>query len=210
MKVKLTLIVVLIWGGSSFVSVCNAAQGPYLGVNGGVVSVNDIDLSGAEFRSDEGFDIGIVGGYDFGLFRMEGELSYRKNNVDEIEIDYWGNGSMNGDGDITSTSLLVNGYFDMENNTGFTPYVGLGLGIANIAFNNVSALGIDLIDDDTTKTAAQLALGFSYDVTDKVVIDFSYRYFFTDDIRVKNEFNNEVHGESYDSHNAVVGLRAFF
>jgi len=210
MKAKLILLVVLIWGGNYFVSVCNAAQGPYVGINGSVVSVDDINLSGAEFRSDAGFGIGIVGGYDFGLFRMEGELSYRKNNVDEIEIGYWGNGSMDGDGDITSTSLLVNGYFDMENNTRLTPYVGLGLGIANIAFNNVSALGIDLIDDDTTKTAAQLAVGFSYDVTDKVAIDFSYRYFFTDDIRVKNEFNHEVHGDSYDSHNAVVGLRAFF
>lgn len=210
MKAKLILIVILFLGGSCFVSVCNAAQGPYVGINGSVVSVDDINLSGGEFRPETGFGIGVVGGFDFGLFRIEGELSYRKNNVDEVEIESWGNGSMNGDGDITATSVLVNGYFDFENNTRLTPYVGLGLGLANIAFNNVSALGIDLIDDDTTKAAAQLAVGFSYDITDKVAMDFSYRYFFTDDLRLKNEFNHDVHGDSYDSHNAVVGLRAFF
>ena len=211
MKGKLiTLMFVLVLLGSLAVSTCVAAQGPYLGINSSVVAVNDIDLSGAEFRTDRGWGIGIVGGYDFGRYRLEGELTYRKNEVDDVEISSWGHRDMTGDGDITSTSFLVNGYFDFENKTMFTPYVGFGLGAASIAFNNVSASGIDLVDDDSSMLAAQLAFGCSYAINEFVALDIGYRYFFTDEIELTNKFGNDVSADSYESHNVLGGLRISF
>jgi len=211
MKIKLFILMfVLVFGGDVIVSTCGAAQMPYLGINTSVVGVPDIDLSGADFRTRAGLGIGIVGGYDFGPFRVEGELTHRKNNVDEVRIRSWGYGARDGDGDITSSSFLVNGYFDFENESQFTPYAGLGIGAARIAFNDVEAEGIDLVDDETTVAAAQMAVGFRFPVTEFVAIDISYRYFFTDEIELTNEFGNDVDADSYDSHNIVGGVRLSF
>ena len=60
----------------------------YVGVDGGVMLVEDMDLdittATAEFNNavkidhDKGFDAGGVIGYDFGAFRLEAEASYRE------------------------------------------------------------------------------------------------------------------------------------
>ena len=64
----------------------------YVGVDGGVMLVEDMDLditSGAtKFKDaatidhDKGFDAGGVIGYDFGGFRLEAESSYREVGAD--------------------------------------------------------------------------------------------------------------------------------
>jgi len=211
MKINLIILTfALVLVGSFSISASVMAQGPYLGINSSVVAVNDIDLSGAEFQSDIGLGIGIVGGYDFGRYRLEGELTYRKNEVDHVEIHSWGQGNMTGDGDITSKSFLVNGYFDFENKTRFTPYMGFGLGLANIAFNNIKAKGIDLVDDDSSALAAQLAVGCSYSINKLLSVDLGFRYFFTDELEVTNKFGHDVSADSYKSHSFMGGLRVFF
>ena len=37
--------------------------------------------------SKMGYDIGIFGGYDFGGFRVEGEVDWKHANLDDLEID---------------------------------------------------------------------------------------------------------------------------
>jgi OOP family OmpA-OmpF porin len=209
-KAKVIVFIFILWGGIFLKSTFGMEQGPYVGINSSAVFVSEIDLNGAEFRSDTGIGVGLIGGYDFGRYRMEGEITYRRNNIDEIDIASWRRGAMGGDGDITSTSFMFNGYFDFENETVITPYAGVGIGIAVISFNDVSAIGIDLVDDDTSELAAQLAVGFSYTVSDLVMIDLGYRYFFTDEMEFENEFGNDIGDESYDSHNIMVGLRVTF
>ena len=70
---------------------------------------------------DTGFGVG-GGGYDFGIIRAEGEITYRTNDVDSFS----GFGvSVGGGGEDGSLSLLLNVFFDLETETAFSPYVGV-------------------------------------------------------------------------------------
>lgn len=84
--------------------------------------------------------------------------------------------------DIESWLGLVNAYVDLGQWCGITPYVGGGVGMAS-----VSVLGLRDTNpaQDTTYYGADhteynfawaLYAGMSYDVTDRVTLDFGYRY----------------------------------
>ena len=59
----------------------------YVGVDGGAMIVEDLALdigtldNAASVDTKKGFDFGGLVGYDFGGFRIESEVSYRKANV---------------------------------------------------------------------------------------------------------------------------------
>src|SRR4051812_15978175 len=69
----------------------------YAGVDAGVLHADNIDF---DFEDSDtlinnvvrlnhdsyGFDLGLFGGYDFGMFRVEGELAYKHVSVDEIRL----------------------------------------------------------------------------------------------------------------------------
>ncbi|MBI5665024.1 MAG: porin family protein [Nitrospirae bacterium] len=203
------LILIIILGGNFYASTCDAFQGPYAGINGQAGFVSDIELDGLDFKFDTGFGGGIAGGYDFGPIRMEGELAYRKNSVNQINVASWRSGSTDGEGDVTVTSFMVNAYFDFDNESMFIPYAGIGLGVAYISFNNVRASGVDLLDDSSSELASQLALGVGYTVNDFLIMDLGYRYFITDEIEFVESGNN-IGDERYDSHNIMIGLRSTF
>ena len=73
---------------------------PYVGIEGGMVIDGDIDLDfDGDFGYDDfsyddafdldfgrGLDIDAIAGYDFGMFRLEGELGYKRLNLDKIDI----------------------------------------------------------------------------------------------------------------------------
>src|SRR5690348_12845789 len=70
----------------------------YAGLEGGVMWIEDADFdyadsnglnitSGVSVRSNTGFDIDAVAGYDFGMLRLEGELGYKHAGVNEIMLD---------------------------------------------------------------------------------------------------------------------------
>ena len=77
--------------------------------------------------------------------------------------------------------LLFNGYYDFSTSSAFAPYVGGGLGVANI---EAEGFGVDAIpvvlDDDDTVIAYQLMAGLGYDISDRTNIFAEYRYFGTD------------------------------
>ncbi|MBI5665020.1 MAG: porin family protein [Nitrospirae bacterium] len=201
------LILIIILEGTFFTSTCDAFQGPYAGINGQAVFVNDVELDVDDITFAPGFGGGVEGGYDFGLHRLEGEVAYRNNSVDQVKIASLGRGSIDGKGDISLTSLMLNLYLDFDNETKFIPYAGLGIGIANVSFNNIGASGIELLDDDSSKLAAQVTLGIGYIVSDFLIIDLGYRYFSTDEMDFVDDFGHKVGEERYDSHNIMIGFR---
>src|SRR5688572_25833625 len=70
----------------------------YAGIEGGVMLVEDarIDIYDntdtriaddiAAIKSKPGFDGDLIAGYDFGMIRLEGEISYKHANLDELEV----------------------------------------------------------------------------------------------------------------------------
>lgn len=195
-----------------------AAVGPYFSIQGGATWVQDADFDydlpspfsiSGESEFDTGFNIGLAGGYDYGLARLEAEVAYRENDFDKLKANISGFGSpLDGtfegsvDGEINSLSFMVNGFLDFENETSVTPYLGAGLGVAN-----VEVKGDDFDDDDDTVFAYQFAAGLAFAVSPYLSLDLGYRYFATED----PEFDDDVVGASYDNeyqtHNASLGLR---
>ncbi|MHB8808672.1 MAG: outer membrane protein [Desulfobulbaceae bacterium] len=193
-----------------FATGANSADGPYVSVNAGVAVLSDSDVTDStapgidlELSYDPGWAIGAAVGYRFSNFRVEGEVAYQENDIDEssafgISID--------SSGDVNGTAFLVNGYYDFINTSAFTPFITAGLGYANVEINDygIPGSGLGRYSDDDSVFAYQVGVGVGYAVNENVTIDAWYRYFATED----PEFDTaEV---EVSSHNFLVGARFSF
>ena len=183
----------------------SAGPGPYVKANLGMSFLMDSDFSepGATgtLEFDTGFASSIAGGYNFGMFRVEGEIGYQKNDIDKGTVNSGGrsvSGSIS-EGDMTAFSLLANCYFDFVNTTPFTPFITAGLGMAKLEINNLGGY-----DFDDTVFAYQFGAGVGYAINQNFNIDLTYRYFATDD----PEFGGTK--AEFASNNVYLGLRYNF
>ncbi|WP_319410141.1 outer membrane beta-barrel protein [uncultured Desulfosarcina sp.] len=194
-------------------SVASAAEGFYLGVQGGINDMEDTESEGATGEMDSGYTIAAVVGYDFGYFRLEGEVAHRENDIGAITL--LGNDTVSS-GDVTSTAFMLNGYLDMENRTPFTPYLGAGIGYNFVEDNGTAVYGGSTTvryDDSDSVAAYQLTAGIAWDVTKTFVLDLSYKYLYSDDIEVAGTSNWGVTNTGkidYESQNFMIGLRWYF
>lgn len=83
---------------------------------------------------------------------------------------------------ITSYTGMVNGYFDLGNFRGVVPYVGLGVGLAYHQMDEYTLVGTRSTvpwkvtgDNDLTLAWSAMA-GFAYQVSDRAILDFGYRF----------------------------------
>ena len=187
-----------------------SAEGLYVSGNFGFAMASDSDLTDSTVPGvtvntefDTGPALGAALGYDFNKFRVEGEISYQKNDVSQI-------GSqgvlLNNTGEAVAFSFLINGYYDFINSSAFTPYISAGLGFAQVEFNNldISGLGFSGSNNDDTVFAYQLGIGIGYAVTEKVTIDVRYRYLDTED----SEYDTTK--AEFASNNVLFGMRINF
>lgn len=182
------------------VSAANAA--PYFTGNIGMVMLEDSDVTEAggsgEMSFDDGFGLTLGLGNAYGNgFRSEVEFGYRTNDTDELSVS--GYGSIPIGGDITTVSLMANVLYDFVPEGNVSPFIGVGLGIANIEAD------LDYLESaDDNVFAGQLMAGVGFAVSPNVKLDVQYRYFVTED----PDFDG-TEGE-YATHNALVGLRYSF
>lgn len=179
-----------------------AADGPYVGIGGGLSILNDSDVTAparepypplnAEAGLDAGFVVKGTAGYALtnGL-RVEGEIGYRKNNLDGMNVKSPGSlvelavpatttysdfpshlqtlfhdavtGTQSLSGDISALTFMGNVYYDFDLGSGWKPYVGGGLGVASISLESKSASGRTLADDKDTVFAYQAGGGVGYE-----------------------------------------------
>jgi OmpA-OmpF porin, OOP family len=182
-----------------------AAPGMYVSGNIGSAVLNDSTLTEPGISVDAEFDTGLgitaALGYDMGGGRVELEFGYRSNDIDKFSA---GGMSVAGGGDVTSTSLMLNGYFDFKSQSQWTPFLGAGLGMAKVDVENVTIGNIVIGDADDTVFAYQFIAGLGYAVTPNTSIDISYRYFATADLDLEGT------DAEYDSHNFMIGARFSF
>lgn len=200
----------------------------YVGVQGGLTFLNDADNIGTnldlEQETDTGFNFGGVVGYRvFPSFRVEAEVTYRNNDADKLAIasdggigNAVGVGDLDGQtvdarGDTSSISGMINGWFDVPvgGRIPFTPYLGGGIGLANVDYDNIRIMGQTALDDDDTVFAWQLGAGVRYPLTEAVNLSLDYRYFATSDPDLRSIAGEEFEGE-YNSHNVILGATYSF
>ena len=209
------------------------AATPYVSVQGGLARAkdNDVDMvadyttaqspsapsappAGVDQEYDDvfslnygkGSDVAIAGGYDFGWFRTELELSHRKVGLRDVEADDFADsflssanaalnrpsqapdpgapglpglstGDFDLDGNIRSTALMLNGMLDIKVAKGLSAYLGYGAGRSW-----VSALG-----DDDSAWGWQRFYGVRYHVSDKVELGFKWRKITSGIVKLQDE-----------------------
>jgi opacity protein-like surface antigen len=196
----------------------------YIGLEGGVLfprdssikidtdPTDDTDLfdTGIDVDHKMGYDIDLIGGYDFGMFRLEGELGYKRSKLDNLELDSdlqdivedeLGRPLTDEDLDLNGKtrvwSGMLNALLDFGGNGGFGGYVGLGGGIASV---KTSFAGDS---DSDSGFAWQLLAGVYAPVSSNIDVGLKYRYF-----RTKNlDFDTDL---DFDGDVFDVGARTRF
>ena len=220
----------------------------YISGNVGMAWFDDATATQVEGDEDDtvdlSFDSGIALtgaiGCDFGSTRIEAEMGYQKNDVKSITFDYVEFldpyeppyiserdrlETEEGTGDVSLTTFMLNGYYDITpmEGSGVEIFLTAGVGAVFVHFDSVGP-GIDMdetydVVDDYTSTfsettwAYQLGAGVAIPVGDGIMVDARYRYFDAADITTRDDdelFVEDPMNISIDSHSALLGLRYSF
>jgi len=170
---------------------------------------------------DPGIYIGGTCGFDFGLLRLEGELSYRGAEISSIHeivpIAPPAQRFTSIDGDIDVLAMMANAWFDLENQSPVTPYWGGGIGVANLQLSDTSgypANGGSRVglyqEDDESVFAYQAGAGLELAINPRFSLDLGYRYFRTNEAKFHSPNPDIERRIEIESHNVALGFRAKF
>ena len=139
----------------------------------------DVDAGAIETSLDDGYVWSIGGGYRFKHFRLDGELDtpreadvvvHRLNGVDQA-------GSR---GDVQSEAGMGNIVYDFNKDKRVSPYVGAGIGWAEIELTDFGTdANPEIVSAEDTLFAWQILAGVGIDVDEHWIVDFSLRYYAT-------------------------------
>ncbi|MDP6572025.1 MAG: outer membrane beta-barrel protein [Rhodospirillales bacterium] len=179
-------------------------HGNYAALAGGANLAADSRLTGAGVDTEAGFDAGWVGAAAFGhmhrtRIRAEVEIAARGNGVGSLA----GGG---GSGRVRVWSLMVNGAYDIDTATPFTPYLGGGIGAAMVEADALMPIAGSKVDDSATVFAYQAIAGLGYRLGDRLHLFGDYRYFATSEAGLRTDGGTAIDAE-YASHVVMVGVR---
>jgi opacity protein-like surface antigen len=179
------------------------------------------ELSGGDFSAafpkDAKYKVGPIGelgvGYDFGRFRVEQTLGYASNDLKSGDLRSKG---FDGDGRVRSLNLTVAGYVDIPVTDRFAPYVGGGVGVAQV---DAKASGFSLATNDFTNIDGKkwgmlwrLDAGMNYRLTERTTLEAGVRY--TEISNLKYQAATAAFGASYkpklSTVSALAGVRYAF
>ena len=193
----------------------------YVGVDGGVMIVEDLDLdigtvnNAASVDTDVGYDFGAVVGYDFGGFRLESEVSYREADTSEFSsaapvlpsgsgTALQRGGTYAIGGDVNALSFMVNGLLDFGDDDGIQGFVGGGVGVARIDLQNQFAAP-SYLDDSDTGFAWQALAGVRAPLSDSWDVGLKYRFFNADKVNLVSRLGQDV-DTRFRSHSIMGSL----
>ncbi len=229
MKIFITVIIALVTlAGTADCAEESLRRGAYMSGFIGASVARDANVTSEQYSTGNTFydkvelypgsNIGVTGGYNFGFFRLEGEVSYKSGEIDEI-TDKSDNYRFQGvEGDLAVFAVMCNGFFDLRNSSPVTPYFGGGVGVATVYLGDT--FGTDTRDGIITRNllyaedadsvlAYQVGGGVEIALNSVLSLDLSYRYFGTSKARFKNDWDMRTELK-FESHNAAVGLRVKF
>lgn len=182
---KKTLLLAMLCAG--FSAAPAYAAGPYVSGSLGIGIAGDSSFDGDRFNMDDSMAINAAAGYDFNPVRGEFAIGYENHGYSDHP----------GWGDLSVTTFMANGYYDLPQVNGFTPYAMAGAGFADVSSE----------DDYTDETvfAWQLGAGVNVDVKENVKLDLGYRY-----LRPEGLDSNAGETVNWGMHNIMAGVRYSF
>lgn len=209
----------------SIASACIASPhrpGPYVSGFMGISVPLNTNVAGFDYYVDKSFDervefdpginLGGTAGYDFGIFRLEGELSYKEGEIANISDKAGTYRYRNVDGTLGALGMMFNAFFDLRNASPVTPYLGGGIGFAAMHLSDTFVPGDRLPiyqEDDDSVFAYQVGAGLEVALNPRLSLDFGYRYFATTKARFGTNLDIAT-DLKFESHNTAVGLRVKF
>lgn len=175
-----------------------ATEGAYGRVDLGYTFEGELESDAVTAIGDQDLDEDVIGaaglGYAFGNgFRLEGELSFRDNDIDVVGFPGY-------EGDISATSLMANLYYDFNKGGSIQPYLGIGAGVSDIEGGITD--GVTPYDIKDEVAAYQGLAGVAFGLSEQLTLDIGYRYFTAPDVGASAD--TEV---DYTTQSATVGLR---
>ena len=206
-------------------------SGLTVGVRGALSILNSDSVSGVAVSPDgplggtvdydKGYGFSFMLGYALGNgLRVEAEGGYINNGFQEINVNtpgafvtQLGSGENKLKGDLSALTLMMNAYYDIDLGSNLVPYVGGGLGAADLSNEMKSAAGNLLVDDTDCIFIYQIGAGLGYKISGyskgpDVTISLDYRYLASfEDPRFKQTVTgNFVEGE-FGGHYLGGGVR---
>ena len=155
-----------------------------------------VGLEGLGDTFDDDFAVGIAYGRRHShRLRSEFEFTYRSNDSDAL-------------GSVDVYSIMKNFIVDFQLPNRFaTPYVGIGIGYANVDtdFSRIPDISVG----NSGAFAYQPIAGVSLKLWERLSYYVEYRYFSTTDLEV-SVFGNAQDDVTYNAHNLFMGLRTEF
>ncbi|GGD06134.1 outer membrane beta-barrel protein [Pyruvatibacter mobilis] len=158
----------------------NAAQAEdgnwYVSAGGGANWIGDQSSNGVTADYDAGYTVLGAVGYDFGdsetgSFRVEGEISWTKNDVDQVTI----NGvNANIGGDTEQWGFMMNALYDFMPGSTFRPYIGAGLGVVD-GETELNRAGVT-VSGNSTEFAYRGLVGVGIGLGENTTLDLGYRH----------------------------------
>jgi opacity protein-like surface antigen len=170
---------------------------PYVGIEGGILFPETKDINGnitytnpavpqlggapiGRERFKKGYDLDVIGGFDLGMFRVEGELGYKHSKVKNFNLttvylqgintpagtNFTGN-TIGWTRNVSVYDAMLNGMIDVGDSTGWSGFAGGGVGYAHF-----KELG-----RGQSSPAWQAFAGVRFPVSDSIDVGLKYRYF---------------------------------
>lgn len=178
----------------------------------GASFANDSDNTQAGMTITSELDTGAIVsaavGHTFGGIRAEGEIAYIVNEISALKVS--GLGSAPASGDMSAAALMANVYYDFDTNSKWKPFVGGGIGYANVSIDNLTSLGVAVADDNAGAFAYQVKAGVGYAFTDSLDGTLGYRFFGTASADMVDAGGAPFTSDGLQTHVIEVGVRYKF
>jgi OOP family OmpA-OmpF porin len=213
MRLRIAPLIAALLLGICLPASAQPTPGPFLSVSGGVNYLLNQDLSGfpggfSEVQFDIGWAAVVAGGYRFenGL-RPEIEVGYRQNDVDKLKVR---GRDLSGSGRERTLDFMGNLIYDFDLGGPIIPYVGFGIGGAQVDVDGLGAAGTSFNDRELA-FAYQGIVGVSYKISEALEAFADYRYFSTAGLDLKDSIPTPASvDDEYRSHTIIIGLRWTF
>lgn len=191
-------------------------NGLYVGLEGGASFVQTMD--GFEINNgfttfferielDTGWAVLATVGYEWDNWRVEGEVGYRRNDMESIRFD---TGFVSTDvDDLSQLTLMANLIYDIALMPNMSLSLGAGAGLDRLTFDWPGFGQPGGVEGDDWSLAYQgiVGLGYAFDPSCEAFVN--YRYLSADQLDFTDR-NNRQHFEDIGTHTVSAGVRYSF
>lgn len=182
---------------------------PYVTVGAGYNLAHDADYNAMSIMdvvdSEPGYQVFGALGYAFErALRLEGEIAYRNNELDNFET------LGPGPGDISALSGLFNAWWDFNRAGKVSPYIGGGIGLSRVKSQiatDAGALSQIAINDGDLGFTWQTGAGVAIEMFRGIDLDVGYRFLRAPNLDFAAATPLESFGAEYGAHTVTAALR---